>query len=41
MLNQAGPFTLFAPNDAAFEAVDQAKLDAVRDDPAQLRELVQ
>jgi uncharacterized surface protein with fasciclin (FAS1) repeats len=40
VLNQAGPFTLFAPNNAAFEAVDQAKLAAVESDPTQLRNLL-
>jgi uncharacterized surface protein with fasciclin (FAS1) repeats len=40
-LNQAGPFTLFAPDNAAFAAVDQAKLAKVREDPTQLRSLVQ
>lgn len=35
-----GPYTVFAPTNAAFEAVDQARLAEVRNDPETLRQLL-
>ena len=35
-----GPYTIFAPTNEAFDAIDPAKLDAVRNDPETLRQLL-
>jgi transforming growth factor-beta-induced protein len=35
-----GPFTVFAPNDAAFAALSQATLDKIMGDPAIVRDVV-
>ena len=39
-LQGAGPFTVFAPTDAAFKAVPQATLDALLKDKARLRSVL-
>jgi uncharacterized surface protein with fasciclin (FAS1) repeats len=36
-LQQEGPFTLLAPTDEAFEALPDARLEALLDDPEELR----
>ena len=35
-----GPYTILAPTNAAFDAVDPAKLDEIRNDPETLRQLL-
>jgi branched-chain amino acid transport system substrate-binding protein len=35
-----GPYTVFAPTNAAFDAIDPAKLDAIKNDPETLRQLL-
>ena len=35
-----GPYTVFAPTNAAFDAIDPAKLEEVRNDPETLRQLL-
>lgn len=40
MLSGQGPFTLFAPTDAAFAALPVAAVDAILADPARMRQLV-
>jgi uncharacterized surface protein with fasciclin (FAS1) repeats len=40
-LQQAGPLTVFAPNNEAFAALDQADLTALLADPAQLGDVLQ
>lgn len=39
-LNSAGPFTVFAPTNAAFAKVPEADLNALLNDPAQLKALL-
>jgi uncharacterized surface protein with fasciclin (FAS1) repeats len=39
-LHGDGPFTLFAPTDAAFEALPEGTLDALRSNPETLREVL-
>ena len=38
--SMAGPFTVFAPTDAAFAAVPKATMDKIMDDPAIVRDVV-
>ena len=40
MLSGQGPFTLFAPTDAAFAALPAAAVDAILADPSRMRRLV-
>src|SRR5215471_18379126 len=40
MLRGKGPFTLFAPNDAAFNKLPKAELDSLLKNPAKLKQLV-
>lgn len=39
-LNNPGPFTVFAPTDAAFEKLGQGRVDQLMADPARLRDLL-
>ncbi|GAA0514849.1 fasciclin domain-containing protein [Deinococcus depolymerans] len=39
-LNSSGPFTVFAPTNAAFAKVPEADLNALLNDPAQLKALL-